>query len=180
MRSIWKEPTLSASLMSSNTLFYGSFVHSVSLTELEYLVDALVYVSDGTIAWIEKEVEGSLLQETAARHGLNLEDSSAVSGFTFVQLDDSEFICPGLIDTHTVSSVRVPCCPQTWLIMCVDPSSARPTIPQSWTRTGVRTAGLATTAHVSPRSKVYGFRLCAQGVRRSCQAELERRCESKR
>lgn len=95
--------------MSSNTLFYGSFVHSASLTELEYLVEALVYVSNGTIAWIEKDVDGSQLQEAALRHGLNLEDSSASAGFTFLQLDDSEFICPGLIDTHTVSSFYVVC-----------------------------------------------------------------------
>lgn len=123
--------------MSSNTLFYGSFVHSVSLTELEYLVDALVYVSDGTIAWIEKEVDGSLLQETASKHGLNLEDSSAAAGFTFVQLEDSEFICPGLIDTHTVSSANVLCFSGRRLNICVALSSARPTIPQPWSRTGV-------------------------------------------
>lgn len=123
--------------MSGNTLFYGSFVHSVSLTELEYLVDALVYVSNGTIAWVEKDVDGSRLQEAALRHGLNLEDSAAPSGFTFVQLEDSEFICPGFIDTHTVRSVCIPRCPDARLIVSPAVSPARPTVSEPWTRPGV-------------------------------------------
>lgn len=85
--------------MSTNTLYHGSFVHSRSLTELEYLVDALVYVADGTIAWIENDVEASLVQEIAGRHGLDLDDPA----LQVVQLDEGDFICPGLIDTHTVS-----------------------------------------------------------------------------
>jgi guanine deaminase len=84
--------------MSPNTLYHGQFVHSISLTELEYLVDALVYVADGAIAWIEKDVDGSLVQEIAARHGLTLDDP----GLEVVSLEEGDFICPGLIDTHTV------------------------------------------------------------------------------
>lgn len=98
--------------MSRNTLYYGSFVHSISLTELEYLVDALVYVADGTITWIEKDVESSLVQEMAGRHGLNLDDM----GLEFVQLDEGDFVCPGLIDTHTVSPM-LDVKRETWLML---------------------------------------------------------------
>ncbi|KAJ9111433.1 hypothetical protein QFC19_001202 [Naganishia cerealis] len=84
--------------MSRNTLYYGSFVHSTSLTQLEYLVDALVYVSDGSIVWIERDIDAAQLQEITAKHGLDLERQA---GLDFVQLDERDFICPGLIDTHT-------------------------------------------------------------------------------
>ncbi|KAJ9124867.1 hypothetical protein QFC24_002796 [Naganishia onofrii] len=87
--------------MSRNTLYYGSFVHSTSLTQLEYLVDTLVYVSDGSIVWIETDVHTSQLQDVTAKHGLDLEGLATTHGTDFVQLDERDFICPGLIDTHT-------------------------------------------------------------------------------
>jgi hypothetical protein len=137
--------------MSRNTLYYGSFVHSTSLTQLEYLVDTLVYVSDGSIVWIETDVHTSQLQDVTAKHGLDLEGLATTHGTDFVQLDERDFICPGLIDTHTVRNFL-------WerkllyLSQIVLFSVACSTIPQSRPRSGVRTLRLATAFNVSKRS----------------------------
>jgi guanine deaminase len=83
-------------------LYHGSIVHSLSLDEIEYAVDTLVCVSDqGIILWIERDIDPSTIQQVAATHGLILDDST--QSVEIVQLGESEFICPGLIDTHTVS-----------------------------------------------------------------------------
>lgn len=80
------------------TLYYGSFVHSVSLDELDFCLDALVCVSeDGYISWVERNVDPSQLQDAATRHSVILDDVD------FVELGRNDFLCPGLIDTHTVS-----------------------------------------------------------------------------
>ena len=88
-------------MRASTTLYHGPIVHSLSLDELEYAVDALVCVSsDGIILWIEKNVDSSELQQRAASHGLILDGSNYA--VEIVQLQGHEFLCPGLIDTHTV------------------------------------------------------------------------------
>jgi len=88
-------------------LYHGSVVHSLSLDDLEYAVDTLICVSDqGIILWIERSVDPSLIQQVASTHGLILDDSS--QSVEILQLEQSEFLCPGLIDTHTVSSYQSP------------------------------------------------------------------------
>jgi hypothetical protein len=94
-------PILPSSVMA--TLYYGSFVHSLSLDRLEYNVDSLIHVSPtGHIDWIERQVQPDQLQQVASKHGVALTDTS--SALTFIELGQDEFICPGLIDTHTVSN----------------------------------------------------------------------------
>jgi guanine deaminase len=89
---------------ASTTLYHGPIVHSLSLDELEYAVDALVCVSpDGTINWIERNVDTSEIQDRAASHGLILDGTN--NAVEIVQLGGHEFLCPGLIDTHTVSMI---------------------------------------------------------------------------
>jgi hypothetical protein len=86
-------------------LYHGSIVHSLSLDELEYAVDTLICVSDqGIILWIERNVDPSTIQQVASTHGLILDDSSQC--VEILQLGQSEFLCPGLVDTHTVSSYQ--------------------------------------------------------------------------
>ncbi len=80
----------------SSVLYYGSFVHSTSLTTLEQCTSSLIYVSKGLIQWVEKHVESSRVQEVAASHGLMLDDVDVVEL-------GGDFLVPGLVDTHTVS-----------------------------------------------------------------------------
>jgi guanine deaminase len=87
-------------MASSSQLFYGSFVHSLSLTELEHSVDSLIYVRNGVIEWVEKDVHSSQVQEVALTRGLVIGDGSV----EVVELG-GDFLCPGLIDTHTVSEI---------------------------------------------------------------------------
>ena len=88
-------------------LYHGSVVHSLSLDEIEYAIDTLICVSDqGIILWLERDVDSSTIQQVASTHGLILDDSS--QSVEILQLGRSEFLCPGLIDTHTVSSYQSP------------------------------------------------------------------------
>lgn len=88
--------------MTHTTLFYGSVVHSLDIDTLEYLLRAVICVQDGKIAWIEKDVESSsLLQQIAARHNLDITSSAGGDDVTVVELEEGQFLCPGLIDTHT-------------------------------------------------------------------------------
>lgn len=84
---------------SQTTIFYGSIVHSLDIDTLEYLLRAAICVQDdGKIAWIEKVVaSSSLLQEVAAIHHLDITSADV----TVIELEEGQFICPGLIDTHT-------------------------------------------------------------------------------
>ncbi|RSH90044.1 hypothetical protein EHS25_001377 [Saitozyma podzolica] len=80
------------------TLYHGTLIHSLSLTQLEVLPNALLCVSDtdGIIEWLERGVEGSEIQEVAARKGVILD-----GGVEVVVLGKGEVLCPGMIDTHT-------------------------------------------------------------------------------
>lgn len=78
----------------SPTLYYGSFVHSTSLTTLEHCTSSLIYVHRGIIQWVEKNVDSSHVQEVAAAHGLMLDDVDVVEL-------QGDFLVPGLVDTHT-------------------------------------------------------------------------------
>lgn len=79
------------------TVYIGSYVHSLSLTELEQVEHAIIAVGEGgTIEWIE-HAAAEQVQNILARHGLGIEDVE------LVELGPDDFLCPGLIDTHTVS-----------------------------------------------------------------------------
>lgn len=84
--------------MSRTTVYTGSYVHSVSLTELEYVENAVICIVEGVIAWIEKDVTVHQLQDIAVKHGLDLEGGAV----DVVELEADEFFSPGFIDTHTV------------------------------------------------------------------------------
>ena len=94
---------------SKKTVYRAAVVSSISPTEVEVLPDALLCVSpEGLIEWVENvdaeteavvdemssnDVQGDIMR----RHDLTPEEVD------FVHLQEG-FLCPGLIDTHTVSS----------------------------------------------------------------------------
>jgi len=83
-------------------VYCGTIIHSKSISELEILQTAAIGVARGTIQFLEtlsasKTLEQSeillLLKELANKHGF---DVSRV-----VYVEAPQFLCPGLIDTHT-------------------------------------------------------------------------------
>jgi len=88
----------------TRSLYSGPVVHSLSLSQLEIIDSALFCVSvEGIIEWIERDVPGSFLQAAAAEHGVILREGEGVE---VVKLGPGEFFCPGLVDTHTVRSLK--------------------------------------------------------------------------
>lgn len=84
------------------TLYLGSWVHSLSIDHLEYVEKGIISVDQrGIIEWIEKDVEISNVQDIAMRYGLQLDDPD----LEVIELSSEEFLCPGLIDTHTVCTL---------------------------------------------------------------------------
>jgi len=82
----------------SRTIYLGAIAHSLDLEQIEYVDHAIVSVgADGIIEWIEHAAPDQL-QEIATRHSISLDDAE------IVELESEEFLCPGMIDTHTVSS----------------------------------------------------------------------------
>lgn len=78
-------------------IYRTAIVHSSSPTEVEIIPDALLAVSDfGTILWVEDITSSS--QQTVD----DVLRSKDAVGVEVVELQEG-FICPGLIDTHTVS-----------------------------------------------------------------------------
>ena len=82
------------------TIFYGALVSPKSLTVHTASPNAVLCVSksSGNVEWIEHDVHASSLQSTLVKHGLQLEDVEVV------ELKHGEFLMPGFIDTHIVSS----------------------------------------------------------------------------
>lgn len=81
----------------SRTIYLGAIAHSLDLQQIEYVNQAILCVGpDGLIEWVEHAAPEQL-EEVAARHSLSLNDVQ------IVELDSDEFLCPGMIDTHTVS-----------------------------------------------------------------------------
>ncbi|GAA5979310.1 hypothetical protein JCM5350_006962 [Sporobolomyces pararoseus] len=79
-------------------VFHGTAIHSKSLTEIEYLSNSLIGVDEnGVIAFVERDVERSKVQEIVSKHGWSLEDGTTES----VTSGKGTFLIPGLIDTHT-------------------------------------------------------------------------------
>jgi hypothetical protein len=86
------------------TLYHTPLTHSISLTELVHLPRALICVSPGPVGiieWIEEDVEPSMLEQVASGHGVILADGDV----EVVEIREGGGIVPGLVDTHTVSSV---------------------------------------------------------------------------
>ncbi|BGP54237.1 hypothetical protein JCM8202_001371 [Rhodotorula sphaerocarpa] len=76
--------------------FYGTLVHSLSLTEIEYVHDALLGVDEaGRIAFVERSVQAEQVEERLEAHGWTAGDGQRID------LTGDEFLMPGLIDTHT-------------------------------------------------------------------------------
>ncbi|CAG8489556.1 425_t:CDS:2 [Ambispora leptoticha] len=70
-------------------IFHGTFIHSVSLDKLEVIKNGLMGVdTHGSIAFVEREVDVSKIQEVLAKLGVEGEEKG-------------QFLLPGFIDTHT-------------------------------------------------------------------------------
>jgi len=83
------------------TVYIGSYVHSLQLTQLEHVERAIICVDgNGIIEWIEN-IAPEELQDVLAKYGLESDNVEVV------ELSPDEFLCPGLIDTHTVSRTWV-------------------------------------------------------------------------
>lgn len=84
-------------------IYLAGLVHSISLVELEYSEFSAVCVSqEGVIEWVEHldiawkgDEDDTALDELLRLHGLNRRD---VEVFRLKE----GFLCPGLVDTHTV------------------------------------------------------------------------------
>ena len=84
------------------TLYHGTLIHSLSLTQLETVPSALLCVDDeGVIEWIERDVDMSRWRKVAEGYGLRVGEKEE-DQVTVVRLGQGEFLCPGFVDTHTV------------------------------------------------------------------------------
>ncbi|KAF9209400.1 hypothetical protein BGZ49_004705 [Haplosporangium sp. Z 27] len=76
---------------SISNVFYGTFIHSVSIKEIEFIKDCLLFVDiSGKIAKIVRNLPREQLQN--ALEGVPKEK--------VLVLNDNQFIIPGFIDTH--------------------------------------------------------------------------------
>ncbi|KAK4701263.1 guanine deaminase, partial [Phenoliferia sp. Uapishka_3] len=75
-------------------VFYGSLIHSLTLTNLEVLPSALLGINQaGIIAFLDKSISPDQVEATIKSHGWE--------GAELVRLKRGEFLCPGFVDTHT-------------------------------------------------------------------------------
>ncbi len=98
---------------STRTIYRSAIVHSLSLTELQVIPDALVCVGDdGAIEWVDDlDQSGADGRDGRERgRGRIWEDvvrerarERGVRGAVRAVWLKEGFMCPGLIDTHTVS-----------------------------------------------------------------------------
>jgi len=80
-----------------STIFYGAVINPTSLRTYSALPRCLLAVdATGDIDWVVEDVEPHSLQETLASKGYI--DAQVVP------LKEGQFIIPGFIDTHTVTS----------------------------------------------------------------------------
>ncbi|KAM7218169.1 Metallo-dependent hydrolase [Rhypophila decipiens] len=96
---------MASSLEGTHQLFYGSFIYSKSLDQLEYLHDAAVAVSSaGKISAVERECGGKdkAIEKLSSRLGWG---SDGTTGFKEVyETGEGQFFFPGFIDTHLHAS----------------------------------------------------------------------------
>jgi guanine deaminase len=79
------------------TVFYGSVINTQSLASYQSLPNCLIAISVlGVIEWIVQEVPDSMVQHVLASKGC--------SDTHIVWLKYGEFLMPGFVDTHTVST----------------------------------------------------------------------------
>ena len=87
-------------MIKPKTIYIGSYVHSKTLEELEQVEHGMICVDEhGVIEWVENG-SPEQLQTIASGYGLSLDDVE------IVELDEDELLCPGFIDTHTVSRIQ--------------------------------------------------------------------------
>ncbi len=92
--------------MPQRTLYHGPLIHSLSPNQLQSLPNALLCISsEGIIEWVEPDVPENYLERTATKHGVMMSKDEVEDEVEVVRLDRGrgEFLCPGLVDTHTVS-----------------------------------------------------------------------------
>ncbi|KAK9760485.1 hypothetical protein K7432_015431 [Basidiobolus ranarum] len=76
--------------ISAQNVFYGSFVHSVNVTNLEYVTNGVVAVDKtGKIVQVKANASAAQAKQIAANYGVSL-----------FPLGNQKFLIPGLIDTH--------------------------------------------------------------------------------
>lgn len=82
----------------SATIYYGAVVNPRSLKAYDLWPRCLLAVNaQGIIDWVVEDVIPHELQDILASKGYTIETD-------FVALKDSEFLIPGFVDTHTVST----------------------------------------------------------------------------
>lgn len=91
------------------TVFYGQLVNPKSLHEVAvYPRAALAVGSNGNILFMKQHVEEehlhSLINSELQAHCTSLIDSGLVLHTRIKKLSMDQFIMPGFVDTHTVSS----------------------------------------------------------------------------
>ncbi|KAF9968104.1 hypothetical protein BGZ70_006646 [Mortierella alpina] len=76
---------------SITKVFYGTLIHSVSIKEIEYIKQGLLFVDNqGKIAKLLKNVAQDKVDESL----------EGVDGDKLVRLNHDQFIIPGFVDTH--------------------------------------------------------------------------------
>jgi guanine deaminase len=82
-------------LTSSRLLFHGALITPHNPYLIKYLPQALIYIENGIIQWIEEDMPNDARVEAVlTRCGLQK--------VTVVKLQRGEFLLPGFVDTHTV------------------------------------------------------------------------------
>ncbi|KAF9188124.1 hypothetical protein BGZ51_000841 [Haplosporangium sp. Z 767] len=72
-------------------VFYGTLIHSVSIKEIEYIKQGLLFIDNqGKIAKLVKDVPQDKVESSL----------EGVASEKVVRLNDDQFIIPGFIDTH--------------------------------------------------------------------------------
>lgn len=86
-------------MLGRTTIFYGAVVNPKTLTSYDAHPRCLLAVgASGNIEWMEGDVASHDLESTLSKYGCNEEE--------IIELKEGEFLLPGFVDTHTVSSLR--------------------------------------------------------------------------
>lgn len=82
--------------MSMSRVYYGAIANPIDAATLDLLPSALLAVTDdGHVAWLEPNVDPSLIQQYLLQH--------AWVDAPVIELNSEEWLMPGFIDTHTAS-----------------------------------------------------------------------------
>ncbi|KAF2967043.1 hypothetical protein GQX73_g6559 [Xylaria multiplex] len=81
--------------MTRHLVFYGTFIHSLSLDQLEIIEDGLIVITpDGVISNLVKSISKELVRQHLATLGLSEPQ------YEVRFLDRGQFLIPGFVDTH--------------------------------------------------------------------------------